>query len=99
MSRAGKDYVAPKRVSSVWTVNMSTTDPQRVGYPNQKPLALIDPFIQVHTDPGELVIDPFAGSGSTSHAALVAGRRTAGADPNPEAVQVANERLAQLING
>ena len=88
-----RGYVNPKRVSSVWNINMSTSDSQRVGYPTQKPLELLYPFIEVHTDPGELVVDPFAGSGTTVAAALSCGRLALGCDTSQAAVEIANKRL------
>jgi site-specific DNA-methyltransferase (adenine-specific) len=71
---------------------LSPTDPQRTGYPNQKPLKLIEPFIAVHTDEGDLVFDPFAGSGTTGLAAKNAGRRYVLSDINPEAIGVMARR-------
>jgi site-specific DNA-methyltransferase (adenine-specific) len=95
---AGKvyHYGETKPVASVWDITMSQSAPERVGYPNQKPLALISPFVQAHTDPGDLVVDPFTGSGSTGEAALALGRRFAGCDVNPQACEIANGRLASV---
>jgi site-specific DNA-methyltransferase (adenine-specific) len=81
-----------RRVNSVWSITLSPTDPQRTGYPNQKPLKLIEPFIAVHTDEGDLVFDPFAGSGTTGLAAKNAGRRYVLSDINPEAIGVMARR-------
>lgn len=86
-------YSGPKRISSVWNINMSTSDPQRVGYPSQKPMNLVRPFIEVHSDPGDLVVDPFCGSGTTLAVAIDAGRRALGCDLSPEAVWVSRNRL------
>jgi len=87
------DYTHPKKISSVWTKTMSTTDVERSGYPNQKPLAIVEPFIEVHTDPGDLVVDPFCGSGTVAVAAQNLGRRFAVNDLNPDAVKVTKSRL------
>lgn len=92
--KAPKDgYANTKKVASVWDLTMSNTDPERVGYPNQKPLAIIEPFVLVHTDVDDLVVDPFAGSGSTAVAAHKNSRKFAVADINPKAIEVINQRL------
>ncbi len=89
----GKGYVGPKRVSSVWDITLSNTAPERVGYPNQKPESLIAPFVEVHTFEGDVVVDPFGGSGSTAAVAQRLGRRFVTGDVNPVAVAVMRERL------
>lgn len=86
-------YADTKKVASVMDITLSNTDSERVGYPSQKPLQLITPFIEVHTRVGDLVVDPFGGSGSTAYAAQLAGRRWATADTNPVAVATMRERL------
>lgn len=88
-----KGYEGAKKVSSVWDITLSNTHPERVGYPNQKPLALIKPFIEVHTKPGDVVVDPFGGSGSTAHAAKLLDRMFITNDLNPIAVEVMLKRL------
>lgn len=84
-------YTDPKKVDSVWNINMSTTDPQRVGYPTQKPVEVFRRLVLVHSSPGDLVVDPFAGSGTLGAAA--AGRRCALGDSSPDAVEIMEERL------
>jgi site-specific DNA-methyltransferase (adenine-specific) len=86
-------YPDDKPMGSVWDVTLSNTDSERVGYPNQKPLAIVEPFVLAHTSPGDLVADPFMGSGTTGAAALRLGRRFQGQDANPKALLVAKERL------
>ena len=89
-------YADTKKMSSIIDCTLSNTDPERVGYPNQKPFAIIKPFIEVHTDLNDLVIDPFGGSGSTAHAAKLLNRRYATADINPLAVATMRARLADV---
>lgn len=86
-------YVDPKKVTSVWSFTMSNSDAQRVGYPNQKPIEIIEPFINVHTNPGDLVLDPFGGSGSVGEAARKHGRKFYLIDSNVEAVDVMTKRF------
>jgi len=81
-----------RRVNSVWTYTFGPSDRERVGYPNQKPLAIVEPFVKVHTDEGDMCIDPFAGSGTLAVAAQRHNRRWAVADTNPQAEQVTNRR-------
>ena len=65
----------------------------RGGYPAEKPPELAEVLIGQSSVPGELVVDPFMGSGSTGVAALRLGRRFLGNDLNPEAVTAAAARL------
>jgi site-specific DNA-methyltransferase (adenine-specific) len=69
------------------------------GYPTEKPVEVADVLIRQSSAPGELVIDPFMGSGSTGVAAVRAGRRFAGTDVNEGAVRITAERLAALRVG
>lgn len=66
----------------------------RGGYPTEKPVEVSDVFIEQSSKPGDLVVDPFCGSGSVGRAALAAGRRFLGADTAPSAVSLANSLSA-----
>lgn len=63
-------------------------------HPTQKPVKLMMELIRDFTDEGDLVLDPFAGSGSTGVAAIRLGRRFLGFESNDEYCRTANERLA-----
>jgi site-specific DNA-methyltransferase (adenine-specific) len=63
------------------------------GYPTEKPVELIETFIRQSAKPGELVIDPFLGSGSTGVAALRRGCRFLGCDISPKSIATAMPRL------
>ena len=65
-------------------------------YPTEKNVALLRTLIHQSTEPGELVLDPFCGSGSTGEAALTAGCRFLGIDITPEAIRRSRERLSGL---
>jgi len=69
---------------------------ERTGYPTQKPLALLDVLVRSCCPPDGLVFDPCCGSGTSLVAALKAGRRIVGCDQNPDAVALANTRLAAV---
>lgn len=64
-------------------------------HPTQKPLAVMDHFIRTLTNPGDHVLDPFMGSGSTGVAALNAGRRFTGIELDPAYYTIAEKRMAQ----
>lgn len=67
---------------------------ERTDYPTQKPLAILDRIIRVHSNPGDIVMDFFAGSGTTGVAALNNGRRCVLIDESPDAIRVIRERLS-----
>lgn len=83
-----------KRANSVLPATLVTTDGQRVGYPSQKLLSLYQTLVQVHSDPGDIVLDMFAGSGTAGDAALRAGRLAVLIDSNPAAVRIIARRLS-----
>lgn len=66
---------------------------ERTGYPTQKPLGVLERFIRVHSEPGDVVLDFFAGSGTTGAAAAAHGRGYVLLDENPAAVAVMEQRL------
>ena len=77
-----------------WQTIVPTSGSERTGYPTQKPLKLLDRIVKVHTDPGDVVLDFFAGSGTTGEAAARNGRDFVLVDANEEAVSVMAQRLA-----
>ena len=75
----------------VYRFNKSTSDPNE--HPTQKPLALMEKLIRDFTDPGDLILDPFAGSGTTGVAAIRLGRRFIGWEKDPKYHSIAIKRL------
>jgi site-specific DNA-methyltransferase (adenine-specific) len=71
----------------------------RDGYPTEKPVKLLRILIENSTQPGELVVDPFMGSGSTGVAAVAAGRDFAGSDICQEAIDISDDRLLRASLG
>ena len=69
------------------------------GYPAEKPAAVSEILINQSSQPGEVVADPFMGSGSVGVAALRLGRRFLGNDLNPDAVRLSGSRLQELGAG
>lgn len=70
---------------------------ERVGYPTQKPILLLERIIALFSDPGDRVLDPFCGSGTTLVAAEAAGRHAIGIDTSAEATQLTRGRLAAPV--
>jgi site-specific DNA-methyltransferase (adenine-specific) len=70
---------------------------ERVGYPTQKPILLMERIIKLCTHPGDLVVDPFCGSGSTLVAAEILGRSWIGIDKSREALSLVKKRLRSPI--
>ena len=69
------------------------------GYPAEKPVEVAEILISQSSRPGEIVADPFMGSGSVGVAAARLGRRFLGNDLNPDAVKFAGQRLAKVAEG
>lgn len=76
-----------------WHTIVSPTGREKTGYPTQKPLGILRRIIQASSRPGDLVIDFFAGSGTTGVAAAELGRKFALIDQNPESIEVIRRRL------
>ena len=77
-----------------WLTIVSPTGKEKTGYPTQKPVALLKRILQASSHPGDLVLDFFAGSGTTGEAAHQLGRRFLLIDNNPAALEVMARRLA-----
>ena len=78
----------------VWSLSIiAGSSKERIGYPTQKPLALLNRIIEASSNPGDVVLDPFCGSGTTLVAAARAGRRWIGIDTSPDAIRIFRERV------
>ncbi len=87
-----------KGETDVWDIpSLNNMAKERTGYPTQKPLALYERIIEASSNPGDLVLDPFCGSGTTLVAAQRLGRHWIGIDSNASAVETARERLAREV--
>ena len=91
-----------KRIGDVWGDIMSfqqiPTSKEKVGYPTQKPEALLDRIIRASSDEGDLVLDAFAGSGTTIAVAEKLGRRWIGIDCGKLAMYTVQSRLLNLTS-
>jgi site-specific DNA-methyltransferase (adenine-specific) len=79
-----------------WHTIVSPTGRERTGYPTQKPEGVLKRIVAASSKPGDLVLDYFAGSGTTGAAALALGRRFHLIDNNPDAIAVMRARFAGL---
>ncbi len=70
---------------------------ERVGYPTQKPLALLERIIKASSNEGDIVLDPFCGCATACVAADRLSRRWVGIDISPKAVELVNMRLQQAM--
>jgi site-specific DNA-methyltransferase (adenine-specific) len=82
-------------VSSVWIdiPAINAVAQERLGYPTQKPLALLERIISASSNDGDLVLDPFCGCGTTVHAAQKLNRRWIGIDITHLAISLVKRRL------
>lgn len=81
-----------------WTdiISLQTWSPERLGYQTQKPEALLERIIKVSSNPGDIVLDPFCGCGTTIVVAHQLGRKWIGIDVSPIACEVMKNRLVKV---
>jgi len=85
-------------LSDVWEIPyLNPKAKERTGYPTQKPVSLLSQIINIVTDEGDLVLDPFCGSGTTCVAAKSLNRNYIGIDISKDAVDLTNSRLTEMI--
>lgn len=87
-----------KGTNSIYSGSVFDSFPEPMktfGHPTTKPIGLMRWLISHHTDPGDLIIDPFCGSGSTLVAAKQLNRRYIGIEISPEYCKIAEDRLRQ----
>jgi len=88
-----------KQMKSVWRMKAPHGAEKRHGrHPTQKPLELIERCLLASTNPGDFVLDPFLGSGTTGVAASRHGRRFTGIEMNPAYLDTARKRVLDEIN-
>ncbi len=83
-----------KQMRDLWTIPPPGPSEKTHGkHPTQKPLALLDRIVRASTNPGDVVLDPFCGSGTTGVAALQNGRAFIGIDTNADYLRLAEKRI------
>ncbi len=85
-------------LNDVWDIPyLNPKAKERVGYPTQKPLLLIERIIELASEKGDVVLDPFCGSGTTCVAAKLLGRKYIGIDKSKEAVELSISRIENPV--
>ncbi len=80
-----------------WHTIVSPTGKEKTGYATQKPLGILERIVRVHSSPGDLCLDFFAGSGTLGEAAAKNNRRFLLMDSNPQAIAVMQKRLKKWL--
>lgn len=80
-----------------WHTIVSPTGAEKTGYATQKPLGILRRIVQASSNPGDWVLDPFSGSGTTAHAAAELGRKFVAIDAHPDAHAIMATRLAPYL--
>ncbi len=78
---------------------MGSKDPDRLGYPTQKPVSLLERIISASSNPGDVILDPFCGCGTAVHAAEKLGRQWIGIDITHLAISLIERRLKDAFPG
>lgn len=81
---------------TIWHTIVPTNGKEKTGFPTQKPVGLLSMLIRVHTNPGDIVLDFFCGSGTTGHAAAKNERGYVMIDQNKEAIDITKKRLGEI---
>jgi site-specific DNA-methyltransferase (adenine-specific) len=85
-------------LSDVWEIPyLNPKAKERTGYPTQKPVLLLNQILNIATEEGDLVLDPFCGSGTTCVSAKFLKRNYIGIDISADAVELANSRLEEMV--
>lgn len=85
-------------LSDVWEIPyLNPKAKERTGYPTQKPVLLLNQILNIVTEEGDLVVDPFCGSGTTCVSAKSLKRQFIGIDISIDAVELANSRLEEMV--
>jgi DNA modification methylase len=91
------DTVREKSMRDVWEISiLNSQSKERIGYPTQKPMALLERIIKCASNEGDLVLDPFMGGGTTIAVADKLSRKWVGIDQSAMAVKVTELRLRKL---
>ena len=86
-----------KKLNNIWVdiPNLTARSKERIGYPTQKPIALLERIIGASSNPGDMVLDPFCGCATTCVAAERLQRQWIGIDLSPKSYELAQSRLEQ----
>ncbi len=96
----GKENTITKEQFMEWTRSvwlMDTESARKIGHPAPFPVELPYRLIQLYTFTGDIILDPFIGSGTTAVATLMSGRKYIGYEINPQYAELAETRIAQFL--
>jgi len=95
------DTVSGQPIQSLWTdiERIGNTSAERLGYPTQKPVVLLERIVAASSNPGDVVLDPFCGCGTAVHAAEKLGRNWIGIDVTHLAIALIEKRLNDAFPG
>ncbi len=97
LSQAYVDDSGTKAMRDVWEISyLNANAAERLGYPTQKPLALLERIIVASSNEGDTVLDPFCGCATTCVAADALERHWVGIDISPKAAQLVRQRIDDL---
>jgi len=89
-----------KNPSDVWDMpNVKSNHVEKTDHPCQFPVALVERLVLALTNERQLVVDPYLGVGTTAVAAILHGRRSAGADTESDYLEIARDRIVQAASG
>jgi len=93
------DYKGKKKIDDVWYIPIiKGNSEERLGYPTQKPEVLLERIIKASSNPGNLVLDPFCGSGTTVAVSARLGRQFIGIDISRMSIKIIEKRLKDIRN-
>ena len=91
---------AGKPIDSVWNIPLlNAASNERLGYPTQKPLALLERIVKASSNENDVILDPFCGCGTAVHAAHKLGRQWIGIDITHLAIALIEKRLKDAFKG
>ena len=94
------DELAGQLIQNLWTdIKVTKSGSERLGYPTQKPLALLERIISASSNPGDVVLDPFCGCGTAVHAAQKLNRKWIGIDITHLAISLIEKRMKDAFLG
>jgi len=83
---------------SVWAIPTTKASEKTLGYhPTQKPLQLLNRIVLATTNEGDIILDPFMGSGTTGVAAVINNRKFIGIEKEKEYFDLANKRIKNSL--
>jgi len=94
-----KQFNDGKQLRNVWSLPLTRRSERVAGHPSQKPVALLERVVKIATDPGDWILDPFAGVGSTAAAALPLDRHVFLVEKQARYVRAQAERMKSLSLG